>query len=893
MHHFRLWISTVLLAANSGAEAFVGNIISSSCHDRISASPSLLRLDAFDDDERRGFSSRHEPNKYQKPTLANNATRTARSSFDRKYDKNRFNSRSSSPESWQHRQKWLQQATKDILRTEPGTLVKGKWHELISMIKAWSKYAKVDPEAPLVMERLIKRLLDEREEGKNKEARLDIDIYNRLLDAWCCAALFRTQDSIDSPPSAASQRARAILVLLQENYETSQTQRRLQKQDASLQPKPNGESFSMVYDVVLKVEGTVGARRVLAWMEYIHKMKRNDLAKPTRSYYIRLLNAYANSSQGQLAEGFLRHMNAVGETADTFCYNVVIKAYTKAKRGRISAAHADRILEEMPVPKDLITYSTVISAWSASGMRSHAVARAEDLLRDIEESPDLEPNTVVLNAIMSAWVKSKNPAAVNRTAELLQYMESSQHAPPDLISYNTHLHALATHAGSRPGYARRANDLLVALEEKSQKGIISFNSNLFSYNCVIDAWSRSQENDSAWHAVKVLRRLIDNKHGPQPDTYSFNQVFSALSRCTKPGSVKLAEQLLDYMEDAHTMKIYRDARPDLVSYTSVICGLARSGEADAPERGERLLERAKAHYASGKTYMKPNRVLYNALVDLWAKSGKGLLGARKAEALLKEMDEIGESNVITYNSVINSWANSKTRCCGNKAEEYLERMWELYETDGEIKPNDLTFNTVINAVSKSQNEGKAQKALRILRRMDKLYRSGYKEARPNVLTYTSVLNAAAFPALSADQRMKRKALDTAMFTLQELQASRYDQPNELTYSTFLKACINLLSDDDETLREVIKETFEQCKKDGQVGEKFLYRLREAAPPDLYKQLLADVTSTNNKSVNVEDLPSTWRCNVNTRRPRKRKAEESISDPTERIDKYSLSQAKNR
>jgi hypothetical protein len=92
---------------------------------------------------------------------------------------------------------------------------------------------------------------------------------------------------------------------------------------------------------------------------------------------------------------------------------------------------------------------------------------------------------------------------------------------------------------------------------------------------------------------------------------------------------------------------------------------------------------------------------------------------------------------------------------------------------------------------------------------------------------------------------------------------------------------------------VIKETFEQCKKDGQVGEKFLYRLREAAPPDLYKQLLADVTSTNNKSVNVEDLPSTWRCNVNTRRPRKRKAEESISDPTERIDKYSLSQAKNR
>ncbi|KAL3903409.1 MAG: hypothetical protein SGILL_010457, partial [Bacillariaceae sp.] len=566
-----------------------------------------------------------------------------------------------------------------------------------------------------------------------------------------------------------------------------------------------------------------------------------------------------------------------------------------AKRGKISAAHADRILETMPVPKDLISYSTVISAWSASGMRSHSVARVEELLRGMEESPDLEPNTVVLNGVMSAWVKSKNPEAVNRTAELLQYMEFSSNAPPDLISYNTHLHALSSHAAKRPWYAPRANDLLVAMEEKSEQGIIPFNSNLFSYNCVIDAFSRSPEKDAPWHAVKVLRRLIDTKHGPQPDTYSFNQVFSALSRCTKPGSTKLAEQLLEFMEDAHEMKMYRNARPDIASYTSVICGLARSGEADAAERGELWLERVKAHYASGKSYMKPNRILYNALVDLWAKSGKGLLGARKAEALLKEMDELGESNVITYNSIINAWAKSGTRCCGNKAEEYLDRMWELYETDGEIKPNDLTFNSVINAVSKSQNEGKAQKALRILRRMDKLYRSGYKEARPSAFTYTSVLNAAAFPALSADDRMKRKALDTAMFTLQELQASGYDQPNELTYSTFLKALTNLLSDDDVTLREAIKETFEQCKNDGQIGEKFLYRLREAAPADLYNELFSDFELTANEMISVNDLPPSWSSNVSTQRPRKRKPEEPLPVPSNRIGKnrYSISETKQR
>jgi hypothetical protein len=272
--------------------------------------------------------------------------------------------------------------------------------------------------------------------------------------------------------------------------------------------------------------------------------------------------------------------------------------------------------------------------------------------------------------------------------------------------------------------------------------------------------------------------------------------------------------------------------------------------------------------------MKPNRFMYNSLIDAWAKSGRGTLGARKAEALLKEMDEICASsgdasiapNVVTYNSVLNSWARSGTRCCGNKAEKYLDRMWRLYESRGEIKPDDKTFNTVINAVSKSQNEGKAQKALRILRRMDKLYQSGYKEARPNALTYTTVLNAAAFPATSTDQRTRRKALDTAIFTLQELQSSRYGQPNEVTYSTFVKACSNLLSQDDDTLREVIEEAFHQCKEDGQIGEMFLKHLREAAPGDLYRELLADVLTGDSDVVRMEDLPPAWHCYVRDGKP---------------------------
>ncbi|VEU36178.1 unnamed protein product [Pseudo-nitzschia multistriata] len=525
----------------------------------------------------------------------------------------------------------------------------------------------------------------------------------------------------------------------------------------------------------------------------------------------------------------------------------------------------------MQAPKDVITYSSVISAWSASGMQSHAVVRAEELLREMEETPEVEPNTVVLNSIMSAWVKSKNPAAINRTTELLEYMEQAQHAPADLVSYNTHLHALSIHSHREPDYAQRANDLLTSLEARYERGEIRFRPNLFSYNVVIDAWCRSQASDAAWNAVKLLRNFINHDSKYQPDTFSFNNVFSALSRTNRPGTTLLAEHLLDYMEIAYKNRIFKNAKADIVSYTCVIVTLARSGEADAAERGEKLLERMKEQYKSGKTYMKPTRVVYNALIDAWAKSGRGVLGSRKAEALLKEMEEMcamGDAsvapNVITYNNVMTSWARSGTRCAGNMAVKYLDRMTMINGTEGkiEIRPNDKTFHTVINAIAKSPNEMKAQKSLQILRRMDKLYQSGYTGAKPNAVTYNNVLNAAASSGTSTDFKTKRKALDTAIFTLQELQSSQYAQPTESTYSTFIEACYNLLSTDDEVeLRDIIENTFEECKEDGQIGDMFLSRLREAAPKDLYEDLLSEVIVANRDEVKVDDLPQSWRCNV--------------------------------
>ena len=756
---------------------------------------------------------------------------------------------------------YLKQATDHILLERD---LAWKSFEMISLFNAWSSHVKYDPHAVDYMELLLDRL-----SRTAKRDVVDIEMYNKLLDAWVCSALFHGEER-------ASPRAREILFTLQQNYEetlglSNNNNNTVSTDDTTDQHllattnllKPNAESFDMVLHVVCKKEGAYTARRLLAWMEFLHKSGRNKLAKPTFADYISVLDTYAKADErkaGVLAEGFLRHMKLIGVTPDTLCYNIAIKAWNRM--GRDAAEHAERLLEEMPEP-DIVSYGSVIAAWAASGMRSHAVAKTESLLQQVVDHPELEPNTVILNAVMSAWVKSRSPSAVERTREILNDMEEKGIA--DLISYNTHLHALSLHA-KRPGMAQAARRLLEDMENRYASNQTHFAPNLFSYNIVIEGYARSQEPKAAFHAADILRKAIRSET-VDPDTYSFQQVLASLSRSNLPEASRIAHDLLNYMFDAFEVGIHPDAVPSVNCYAAVIACYSRSDVKGAASRAEALLHRMKQLSMTKYPHLKPNRVCYNSLIDCWAKSGLGTLAARKAEAILGEMealfstgDESMQPNIVTYNALLNAWARSGTRCCGRMAETYLDRMWKLYkEGNTKVKPNDFSYNTVINAISKSKNEGKAQKALRLLRRMDKLYQAGNKEARPNEVTYTAVLNSCAFPAVP-DPKTRRKALDTAIFTLEELQSSRYGQPNQVTYGTFIKACANLLDENDEFRREMIERVFRQCCKDGQVGEMVLSYLRMAAPPDLYEELLADFASSGRK-LTVEDLPREWRCNV--------------------------------
>jgi hypothetical protein len=201
--------------------------------------PNLFPLQAADD-ENLGFSNDEGTSQQEEQQQQNRDEHR-----DAKANRRKRNKKASTVSATPQRREWLIQVTDQLVSSEPGSLTNGKWHEVTSILTAWSAFSKKDPEAPVRMEALLKRLWQEHAAG-NSQAMPTIELYNTVLDAWACAALFKTQtqeqnqqhqnqqrqnqsqqnQSLNQQQNfcRASFRAREILVLLQETYEeTKQT----------------------------------------------------------------------------------------------------------------------------------------------------------------------------------------------------------------------------------------------------------------------------------------------------------------------------------------------------------------------------------------------------------------------------------------------------------------------------------------------------------------------------------------------------------------------------------------------------------------------------------------------------------------------------------------------
>ena len=136
-------------------------------------------------------------------------------------------------------------------------------------------------------------------------------------------------------------------------------------------------------------------------------------------------------------------------------------------------------------------------------------------------------------------------------------------------------------------------------------------------------------------------------------------LYHSLYRWSKSGSPKALERTAHVF--SRMCDMYKsgnqEARPNFVSFVTLIDAIVKNGDRGAAQRAEDVLKQMYAQYEDGNDSVKPNSRLITSVMDCWARSG-----ARNA---------------------------------GEKAEALLDWMIEAYadEEDASYKPNEITFNT--------------------------------------------------------------------------------------------------------------------------------------------------------------------------------------------------------
>jgi len=239
-------------------------------------------------------------------------------------------------------------------------------------------------------------------------------------------------------------------------------------------------------------------------------------------------------------------------------------------------------------------------------------------------------------------------------------------------------------------------------------------------------------------AIKITNRL-------------YYRVLDAWAKSESVGGVLRAQEILLNMERKFQQTRDDAIEPTVYGFNCVIDGWARVahkfGSDESGKRAEALLAWMIQlnELEEGKSRnLKPDLITMNSLINAWSKSSMPN-AAQRAQDILDYMEDNQElsgirPNDVSYTSVIVGWTNSGDPSAAKNAEKILLRMEKLYENGVTVvKPNVVTYSSCINAYSKL---GQARRAEELLQRMQSQYeKDGDSELKPNVFSYNAVIRA--------------------------------------------------------------------------------------------------------------------------------------------------------
>ncbi len=259
--------------------------------------------------------------------------------------------------------------------------------------------------------------------------------------------------------------------------------------------------------------------------------------------------------------------------------------------------------------------------------------------------------------------------------------------------------------------------------------------------------SKAWLDDTEDMALSIENIFVNmEKQNLLPSQSTMTPILSALSR---EGNVGEVLRLLTWMEDMYQNHGWGFIRPNKFHFNTIISAISRvdSPSVDTGNEAMQILDKMKEFYESGRNIeARPDLVTYNSVLNAMAKEANSNDSKQnrndndnheRAERLLRRMEEGKEGDhivpdLISYNTVLSAYMNSNSGTAATEAQNLLQRMVEH-----DIEPDLLSYTMCINALAKSKADGSGRKAEDLLNVMENAYADGNTSLKPDMICYNS------------------------------------------------------------------------------------------------------------------------------------------------------------
>jgi len=266
---------------------------------------------------------------------------------------------------------------------------------------------------------------------------------------------------------------------------------------------------------------------------------------------------------------------------------------------------------------------------------------------------------------------------------------------------------------------------------------------------------------------------------------------------------------------------------------------------------EKLLKRLVDEKRAGNPNAVANTQTYNALVDIWSRSGERGAAAQRAEEIVFGMQDAYSSgqedvqpDLESFRLVLKAWARAKDEeYAPHRAQILLELMVHLYESgqNTNLAPDADCFDIVLKSWANSKHEDAPQKAEKVIIYMDRLHHNGNEHAKPTRDHFNRLMTAWSKSKENWTAARRVQDILNHMIFLSKNGKDIDLTPNIVTYSNVIAAWAKSRDDDCGRRAETILK---------QVEHKFKVTGDEDLCPDtIMFNLVADshAKSSSNKS----------------------------------------------